>query len=128
MESGARAACLGHVQCTHSRFELFISKSAVVLIPALSSVQGLGYRSTGADLRETVLTDTALQGEYEQSRSSDSCKIEAADPRPAYPPERISPLRFLLSIGRWLPLQLGKNLLWMDDGRMRLKGFPLMLG
>ena len=53
---------MGHVHCMRSRFELFISKSAVVLIPALSSVQGLGYRSTGADLRETVLADTALQG------------------------------------------------------------------
>lgn len=128
MESGARAALWGHVRCTRSRFELLTSQSVVVLIPALSSVQGLGYGSAGADLKGAVLADTALQGEYEQSQRSDSCRIEAAGPSPACPPERISPLRFSLSVGRWLPLQLGESLLWMDDGRMRLKGFPLMLG
>ena len=86
----------GRIHCTRSRFELITSKSAVVLIPALSNIQGLGYRSTGADLKEAVLADTALQGESEQSQHSDSCKIEAADLSPAYPPERISPLRLLL--------------------------------
>lgn len=42
----------------------------VVLIPALSSVQGLGYRSTGADLKEAVLADTALQEENMSSHSA----------------------------------------------------------
>ena len=35
-------------------------EDTLVLSLSLFAPQGLGYRSTGADLRETVLTDTAL--------------------------------------------------------------------